>query len=182
MNNVHDTQAWHMAKDGSSFGQSRQTTRPGLNATLEAYGFKANTTRDKSVYRANPNFWETRPLTTEMIKWASEDVGLLVPLSKAQVEQADAKIADVARTASSKRVGAMRDRVVRNVQVHHSQMGNFIGKGGANISELERACKVSFQQRHVPNGLFMIYANSNEDLDAAVRRVEPFTKPYSRRS
>jgi exonuclease 3'-5' domain-containing protein 1 len=55
VNNVHDTSAFH-----DFIGYA---TNKNLNDTLSYYGIRVNVERDKSVYRSNPNFWATRPVS-----------------------------------------------------------------------------------------------------------------------
>ncbi|CAE7643003.1 Exd1, partial [Symbiodinium microadriaticum] len=74
---VHDTQSWDVALRGG--------VATNLNNTLQAYGCKINTQRDHNLYRGNPSFWATRPLTVHMIEWASGDVRHLFDLHRAQM-------------------------------------------------------------------------------------------------
>jgi hypothetical protein len=49
-----------------------------LNSLLAYNGVSANTVRDNSVYRYNPSYWAMRPLSRQMIEWASSDVDKLL--------------------------------------------------------------------------------------------------------
>jgi exonuclease 3'-5' domain-containing protein 1 len=69
LQNVHDTSCFHAQITGCS--------DPNLNDVLILNDIKENTIRDKSIYKSNPNFWATRPLTKQMIEWASR----LLPMS-----------------------------------------------------------------------------------------------------
>ena len=64
--NVHDTSCWHAAITHNSDSN--------LNTMLMHYRLQPNVFRDKSVYKSNPSFWALRPLTSQMIQWASGDV------------------------------------------------------------------------------------------------------------
>ena len=118
--NVHDTQAWHMVIKGPS-------QKPNLNATLTAFACGANDARDSSVYARNPSFWATRPITKEMKEWASGDVQFLFDLYDEQTKIATTAQKEKAVDMSNKRNSAMRDSITRDIQIHSTQTGNFIG-------------------------------------------------------
>jgi hypothetical protein len=73
VNNVHDTSCFHIIEDSN------------LNNVLSCNGMSINSARDMSVYKRNPRFWCTRPLTTTMVEWASSDVKSLFALADAQL-------------------------------------------------------------------------------------------------
>ena len=62
LSTVHDTASWHAVLRG--MGDTLHAT--GLNETLHAYGCTTVPPRDTAGYTANPSFWETRPLTSQM--------------------------------------------------------------------------------------------------------------------
>lgn len=51
-----------------------------------SYNCKQNIERDRNVYKINPAFWATRPMTKYMIDWASGDVFSLFDLRIKQLE------------------------------------------------------------------------------------------------
>ena len=127
--NVHDTQAWDVITTSAA--------RPlNLNDTLSKYGCKTNIFRDGSVYKRNPKFWMTRPLTDMMINWAAEDVANLFVLQSKQV----ASVKNEARCKAASEEGlAIRDKVHALVVVEN--VGRFIGRNGSSINSLLRSLK-----------------------------------------
>jgi exonuclease 3'-5' domain-containing protein 1 len=76
--NAHDTSCWHAA---NGFVDKN------LNETLQFHRLSPNVVRDGSVYKTNPAFWATRPLTQKMISWAAGDVQCMFDLYKCQAWQ-----------------------------------------------------------------------------------------------
>eukprot|EP00808_Paulinella_micropora_P015647 g19461.t1 len=108
---------------------------PGLNTSLSAFGCPINDARDPNMYKINPSFWRTRPLTHQMRMWASSDVNLLFVLYMKQISDARWPLVEVTVQAASKaRLDELRNATL--VKVHSSQIGRFIGKNGANIKRL----------------------------------------------
>ena len=75
LNNIHDTSCFHGTSD------------IGLNDLLAYHALSPNATRDGSVYGANPKFWATRPMTSQMMQWASADVEKLLLLADRQLQR-----------------------------------------------------------------------------------------------
>jgi hypothetical protein len=169
---VHDTQAWQIT-------MLPTLNRLNLNDTLKAFGCPINTARNSMVYRSNPNFWATRPLTKEMIKWASEDVFTLFALQQSQIARATRADAANCKAASDKYLDELRAAVIQNVQIHHTQVGRFIGRKGRNIYELESSTGAKFHNQE--SGLFTIYGHSAAAVARAVAAAQPFTTPYTHR-
>eukprot|EP00960_Hanusia_phi_P027061 746617-Hanusia_phi.AAC.9 len=134
--NVHDTQAWHMAI-------KQCNTRTSLNDTLESWGLPSNTSKGKTFnpYINNPTYWESRPLTTEMIEIAAGDVHTTIPLYRKQIEcwPSQQKLCQRAKTNSEARVRVMRDLPTFEVRVSEFSVGSFIGRKGSNIVRMEKA-------------------------------------------
>lgn len=59
----------------------RQLPPIGFNELCSKYGANLNVQKDemKNVYKCNPNYWMTRPLTKDMVAYAALDVASLVP-------------------------------------------------------------------------------------------------------
>jgi hypothetical protein len=169
---VHDTQAWQIT-------MLPILNRLNLNDTLKTFGCKINTVRNSLVYRSNPKYWATRPLTKEMIEWASEDVVTLFALQKAQMARATPAVAANCRAASDKHLDELRAAVIQNVQIHHTQVGRFIGKKGCHIHELESATGAKFHNQE--GGLFAVYGRTAAVVARAVAAAHPFTAPYIHR-
>ena len=71
----------------------------------------------------------TRPMTKQMISWASEDVNLLFALYDKQLFAAQSSaVQHRAKQASEKRLNATRNSLVKMVVIHPTQIGNLIGK------------------------------------------------------
>jgi ribonuclease D len=64
--------------------QNSDGNLPNLNAVAKKYGLRPNTAKNNCIYKTNPSFWTTRPLTEEMIQWASEDVQQLHEIARLQ--------------------------------------------------------------------------------------------------
>jgi hypothetical protein len=76
MCNVHDTQAYHAAITGKE--------RVGLTDTLLHNQLPVHM-QDNTVYKANPRYWLTRPMTKEMIDRAESDMRSLFLLRAKQL-------------------------------------------------------------------------------------------------
>ena len=130
LNNVHDTSCYHRVITG--------TEDANLNDTLARNRLQVNVARDNQVYRNNPAFWATRPMTSRMITWASSDVEALLVLASKQTLEINANQAERARTLSdtfSSSVWQMK--LERSLQCR-VPIGLFIGTRGANIRSLQR--------------------------------------------
>ena len=77
LSGVHDTQVCDTLLHCTGRGRN-------LNDTLRANGLQSNVCRDSSVYEKNVAFWATRPMTSQMVEWASGDVESLFGLYDAQ--------------------------------------------------------------------------------------------------
>jgi hypothetical protein len=104
--NVHDTQSWATALQ-PHLGPGR----PNLNDTLAAFGLPTNDARDKMMYRANPRFWATRPLTQQMVQWASADASSVWALFHKQLAasaSAPPAVTKRCKDASTERLNLVR--------------------------------------------------------------------------
>lgn len=176
---VHDTQAWHEIIH-PGLGK-----RPNVNDSLATFGCAINTARDSSIYKTNHRFWSSRPLTAEMIEWASGDFTKLFELREKQIDAAggvDSERGRQAHAQSQKRLGSLRDCVTQLVQIHSTQIGNFIGKGGSNLQQMERSTGAQFWGRHAIKGGFDVYAKDGPALRRAVDACDKYTRMYQRRA
>jgi len=82
LTNVFDTVVWNAAI-------SKDSVFMNLNKTLEAFGCTTNENRDSTtnIYKDNPNFWATRPVTSHMLAYAGGDVSVLFDLHRAMKER-----------------------------------------------------------------------------------------------
>ena len=166
VNNVHDTSAFH---DFIGFEKNKN-----LNDTLGYYGICVNVERDKAVYKSNPNFWATRPLTQKMIDWASADVDKLFQLADKQLERISSSSKSSAIEKSTVYAGTARDMKVCTGLKVYGNVGRFIGLGGANIRSLERETGCLVYSNREDNTWFVFYPN-DESLNKVKRRMK---NPY----
>ncbi|KAL7467684.1 hypothetical protein ACHAXS_007926 [Conticribra weissflogii] len=157
VNNVHDTSCYQTVLTG---GQKN------LNDTLACNGIRTNSHRDKSVYKRNPRFWATRPLTNQMIEWASADVDKLFKLSQIQLDKISISSKTRAVTKSTEFTKKARDMKVKTgLRVNSS--GLFIGRGGVNVRRLEERTGTFMYQ---DGGTWFVYYENESSL-AAVKRA-----------
>ena len=77
LNNVHDTSCFRAEITGRE--------DENLNKVLMHNGIEQNHTRGTYVYKVNPAFCASRPLTQKIIDWASADVDRLFELATKQL-------------------------------------------------------------------------------------------------
>ncbi|XP_033214156.1 egalitarian protein homolog [Belonocnema kinseyi] len=83
LNNVFDTQAAHAILQFQETGKPvYKVKNVNLNALCELYGAPSNLLKEqlKNIYRRDQRYWSRRPMTREMLIYASSDVLSLVPL------------------------------------------------------------------------------------------------------
>lgn len=81
LQNVFDTQAAHSVLSYQESGRPVYKAKSvALNALCEYYNAPVNPMKEqlKNIYRRDQKFWSRRPLTKEMILYASADVSSLV--------------------------------------------------------------------------------------------------------
>jgi hypothetical protein len=78
LNNVHDTSCFHAEITGRE--------DENLNNVLMQNGIEQNHTRGTYVYKVNPAFCASRPLTQKIIDWASAEVDRLFELATKQLD------------------------------------------------------------------------------------------------
>ena len=162
LNNIHDTSRYHAEIAGSE--------DKSLNGVLEYNGIQTNATRDKNVYTANPNFWATRPLTRQMIEWASSDVDRLIDVVEKQVERLGSLQINRAATRSQESVKFAREKEVTSGLVVTTNIERFIGQRGANLRSLQaRTNTLIYQDRE--SGTWFVYHDMNSDGLERVQRA-----------
>ena len=129
LTNVHDTSCWHATLTGS--------VDKNLNDTLRANGIAPNENRNKSVYRTNPRFWATRPLTPSMVAWASGDVKSMFALHRRQMERAHGLSEHQQRGAKIATDNFLSWKAADVSFVTVRNPGRFIGSGGCNMRSLQ---------------------------------------------
>ena len=161
--NVHDTSCWATAT-------LRIDRLLNLNKTLVEFGLVANTSRDGSVYADNHRFWASRPLTTQMIEWASGDVGSMFELQERQLglvmsSSTKLEIEACAEAMTHDYLTDARSANIATIQV--TNPGRFIGKGGANLRALQARTKAMVYGRgRRGSNLFVVYYQSPSALES----------------
>jgi hypothetical protein len=170
--NVFDTQVYYLAIYGS-------TRRASLNSTLEMFGCGTNNLRHNIDYRTEPEYWGKRPLTREMIDCASGDVKNLFDLRRNMydrvIETANPQLTiDNLRRQCNEALDEYRALAFDGtVTVPANKVALVIGKGGSNISRIEKrnggivSCKVSR-----PDGTqFLLLGPTQESVEKMKRSV-----------
>jgi ribonuclease D len=169
--NVHDTSCWHAGLTGLA--------DKNLNDTLAHNGLQVNRARDSSVYKRNPAFWATRPLTPQMVAWAAGDVQCMFGLYAAQrsgVTETPYKVQALQESFLSWKAAD-----VGLVIVPEGYIGSFIGRGGANIRQVQRQTTTMIYPRQ-PNGTYRVYYHcptALQKVNAAVAALDPRHLLYS---
>lgn len=159
--NIHDTSCFHHAITGHE--------DKNLNYVLEYNNVAVNVSRDNSVYRSNPRFWATRPMTQKMIDWASSDVDKLIPLAEKQLECISVNKKAIAIQKSTAFASEARDmKVARGLKVQNT--GSFIGRGGSNIRSLQKLTGTIIYSEKPLNSWF-VYYNSDDALSSVKRKM-----------
>ena len=161
--NIHDTQCWDKQIHHT-------TTNTNLNNTLVSYNLLPNSVRNCSIYDTQPTFWATRPMTPNMIDWASGDVKSLFLLYDKQCELASPEEAAAAQKASTHNARLLPSLMMTPFQVHPDNMGRLIGKGGCNIRALKEKHPRAFIVAK-RNGVVWIYAENNIELHLITKRL-----------
>jgi len=129
---VHDTACFHQVITGME--------AKNLNDTLSYYGMDQNAARDKSIYKRNPKFWATRPMTNQMISWASSDVDKLPAMASKQdliLEGRGQTSTSMAEKLSLRHAETLRSKKLAILPLK-MPAGRFIGTRGANIRSAEK--------------------------------------------
>jgi hypothetical protein len=137
-----------------------------LNQVLSHNGIRTNVVRDSSVYRDNHAFWATRPLTAQMIEWATGDVRCMLDLyCKQMAGSVGLECAAAARVMQDKHLDMAREARVTTVRV--GNIGGFIGKGGSRIRSLQRKSNtLVYPKGNRHSKLFTVYYHDRPGLFA----------------
>ena len=157
VNNVHDTSCFHVIEDSN------------LNDVLSYNGMSVNTARDSSIYRVNPRYWSTRPLTTAMVEWASSDVKCLLALADSQLKGITSASRSAAIAKSARFSRNVRDmKICTGLSVRSP--GLFIGRRGSNIRSLQgRTGTLMYQDDEI--GKWFVFYDNDASLDAVKRAM-----------
>jgi ribonuclease D len=154
LKNVHDTSCFHTEITGNE--------DQNLNNVLLYNGIEKNQTRDSNVYKINPAFWATRPLTQKMIDWASADVNRLFDVETKQLKG----ISDSGKTRALDKSNehircACEMKVESGLSVRNP--GRFIGRRGINLRSLMRRTNTLMYQSGTG---WTVYYSNVKDLEA----------------
>ena len=159
--NVHDTSCWQAVIG---------TPDTSLNDTLRFYNLAPNIERDKSVYQRNHAFWATRPLTRQMLDWASGDVQFMFGLYQRQLEKVESIRNGAARARALTLEFLSRCRLANLSIVTVKNPGKFIGPRGSNIRGLqERTGTTIYGTGPWGSQKFMVFYNTEAELEVVTR-------------
>jgi len=166
LNNVHDTSCFHHAINHEK--------ERGLNDVLIFNGMHKNTVRDNSVYKTNPAFWATRPLTEMMIDWASSDVDKLFDLASKQLEGINHVTTATAIDQSNRWASLYCDMEVAT-DLRPNRRRLFVGWYGAEQRrKLEKRTGTKIYNNN--DGTWYVYFHTRESLDSVKRVFAHTTK------
>lgn len=160
LTNVHDTSCYHHAI-------TRVNENKNLNYVLSYNSIDTNTVRNTSVYKTNPAFWATRPITKTMIDWASSDVDKLFHLASRQLKAIN-DLQEAAAEDQTFRWLSVRDMKVANTGLIVNRPGLFIGSRGANIHRVEKQTNTRIYNDN--NGWYVYYWDETS-LDSVKRSM-----------
>lgn len=159
--NVHDTSCFHTVLHGEK--------EVSLNNLLAYYNITKNTVRDRNVYKQNHAFWATRPLTDQMIEWASNDVLKLFQVYDEQILEAigNNKMLECLKMTEYYRTFCVNANV-KEILVKNP--GAFIGQGGSNIKALRHRTNTCIYHRGCRDeNNFLVYYKHKKDFDQVQR-------------
>ena len=167
VNNVHDTSCYHTVLYPYQEDSS-------LNKTLENNGFAINSIGNRDVYKYNPAYWGSRPLTAQMKEWASGDVDKLLELARKQEDAFQMKGSSYlkkARDMSGKWATHVVNMALDTSVKCRIPTARFIGSGGSNVrSVCKRTGTVIYQDRGAVGSSWMVFYSTQDALNS-VRRA-----------
>lgn len=164
--NVHDTSCCHFTATGQE--------SVCLNDVLFYNGVAENGTRDCSVYKTNPAFWATRPLSNQMINWSSSDVDkLLIVASKQKSKLEGQGRYTQALAKSSLFITIIRDMKLECGLVCRVSIGAFIDTRGRNIRDLQARTGTNIYEERKNSGRksWRVYYNDLDSLNSVKRAM-----------
>lgn len=183
LTNIHDTQACD--------AHLKHPSRPrNLNDTLMAYGCAVNEVRSNNsddMYKKDPRIWEKRPLSPEMIEYASKDVISLFELYNKQIamittaSSASDSMKLLCQNASEEYLDANRNSKVKYVKIHRTQIGRFIGKRGSNLRMLESlypGIRFQFMHKNTSDETLMVYAKDDSSMNKILAKISQYKTSY----
>ena len=138
-----------------------------LNDLLDYNNIGANENRDKSVYKTNPAFWATRPITKLMLEWAASDVDKLLLLATMQKE----KLERIGKYNEAMNKSSEYTVIVRDMRLAHGlqckvNIGRFIGTRGCNLRSLQkRTNTMIYQEDRSRSQTWMVFYNDSNSLE-----------------
>jgi predicted PilT family ATPase len=136
---------------------------------LEKFGCPINTSRLSKIYKENNNYWAVRPMTEEMLQYASQDVCHLIALKDKILEKKSDNLSRIICDSESA-VREFRDRSFHEVvPVPSHKVGRVIGKGGSNIALIENITGAKVSCKSV--GGFLVLAHTADQIKIAKRMI-----------
>lgn len=157
LTNVHDTSCFHHVIDGVEDAS--------LNTMLKRNKLPVNVTRDGSVYTNNHEFWKQRPLSPQMIEWASGDISSLFQIYQFQT-RLPSSIQTQGQLLSNLFLTFAREARTAYIQVRNRK--RFVGYGGFNVRRIKKSTNTLLYHRGDRSlNNWMVYYT----LDDELRRV-----------
>ena len=136
LTNVHDTSCFHHVIDGVEDAS--------LNTMLKRNKLPVNVTRDGSVYANNHEFWKQRPLSPQMIEWASGDISSLFQIYHFQTSL-PSSIQTQGQLLSNHFLTFARGARTAYIQVRNRK--RFVGYGGFNVRRIKKSTNTLLYHR-----------------------------------
>ena len=159
LKNVHDTQACQMILFPTQ-------GRLNLNKTLALFRCVVNDSRDTDVYKKNPSFWAQRPMSTQMLEWASADVKTLFTLYQKQKHMTHSTQQAMVESESTKNTWIRRDAYAYPITMPEDKVGRFIGASGVHLIRRQNELGVEFHKSGTNS--FVVFGASEEEVKAAI--------------
>lgn len=199
--NVHDTSAWNNtlrhwvshartdSKDNTRVDSKENTHADSkdkwvcdenLNNTLRRYRLPENTHRDRTVYQTRPSFWLDRPMTEQMIQWASSDIRSLFGLRSAQLHVGRGLSAYCLQICC--RHSAYNLRLIREykntviVRIEDQQsISELVGNKGRRIHDIQKQSHTRmYGMAPASHRLYTVYFNSRSSLTILLQHIHAY--------
>lgn len=179
---VHDTSAWnntlrHWVSHTHADNKDKWVCDENLNNTLRRYNLPENTHRDRTVYQTHPSFWLDRPMTEQMIQWASADIRSLFGLRSAQLRMGIELSAYCVQICC--RHSAYNLRLIREfkhaviVQIDEQQsISELVGNKGRRIHDIQKQSHTRmYSIAPASHRLYTVYFNNRQSLTILLQRI-----------
>lgn len=182
---VHDTSAWnntlrHWMSHTRTDSMDKWICDENLNNTLRRYKLPENTHRDRTVYQTHPSFWLDRPMTEQMIQWASADIRSLFGLRSAQLHIGKGLSAYCVQICC--RHSAYNLRLIREfknaviVQIEEQQsISQLVGNKGRRIHDIQKQSHTRmYSIAPASHRLYTVYFNNRNSLTILLQHIHAY--------